>query len=89
MNKSLKLKALLAVGASSLAITGCSSTGGSNLPAAPSIPLQQQASDEYLIGPLDQITIFVWRNPELGAKVQVRPDGRITTPLITDLPAAG
>ncbi|MFN3799999.1 MAG: XrtA/PEP-CTERM system exopolysaccharide export protein, partial [Sphingobium yanoikuyae] len=32
---------------------------------------------------------FVWRNPELGAKVQVRPDGRITTPLITDMPAVG
>ena len=42
-----------------------------------------------MIGPLDQLTIFVWRNPELGAKVQVRPDGRITTPLITDMPAAG
>jgi len=33
--------------------------------------------------------VFVWRNPELGAKVQVRPDGRITTPLITDMPAVG
>ena len=42
-----------------------------------------------MIGPLDQLTIFVWRNPELGAKVQVRPDGRITTPLITDMPAVG
>ena len=37
----------------------------------------------------DELTIFVWRNPELGAKVQVRPDGRITTPLITDMPAVG
>ena len=89
MGKSLKFKALLAISASSLATTGCSSVGGSNLPAAPAIPAQQQASDEYIIGPLDQITIFVWRNPELGAKVQVRPDGRITTPLITDMPAAG
>jgi polysaccharide export outer membrane protein len=42
-----------------------------------------------VIGPLDELTIFVWRNPELGAKVQVRPDGRITTPLITDMPAVG
>ena len=45
--------------------------------------------EEYIIGPLDQLTIFVWRNPELGAKVQVRPDGRITTPLIEDMPAVG
>ena len=42
-----------------------------------------------MIGPLDDLTIFVWRNPELGANVQVRPDGRITTPLITDMPAVG
>ncbi len=31
----------------------------------------------------------MWRNPELSAKVQVRPDGRITTPLISDMPAVG
>jgi polysaccharide biosynthesis/export protein len=85
---SLKNKALLAIGVSSLALTGCAS-GGSGLPNAPSIPYQQQASEEYIIGPLDQIQIFVWRNPELGGTVQVRPDGRITTPLITDMPAAG
>jgi polysaccharide biosynthesis/export protein len=90
MKESMKIKAMLALGASATAITGCSSLGGgSNLPPAPAITAQQQASEEYIIGPLDQITIFVWRNPELGAKVQVRPDGRITTPLITDMPAAG
>jgi polysaccharide export outer membrane protein len=38
---------------------------------------------------MDQLQIFVWRNPELSAKVQVRPDGRITTPLISDMPAVG
>ena len=89
MKASLKNKALLALGASSLAITGCSSMGGSNLPPAPSIPYQQQVSEEYIIGPLDKIRIFVWRNEELGGTVQVRPDGRVTTPLITDMPAAG
>ncbi len=85
----LKNKALLALSASALTISGCSSMGGSNLPPAPSIPYQQQASEEYIIGPLDKIRIFVWRNDELGGTVQVRPDGRITTPLITDMPAAG
>jgi polysaccharide biosynthesis/export protein len=89
MGYSFKNKALLALGVSTLAISGCSSMGGSDLPPAPSIPYQQQASDEYIIGPLDKITIFVWRNQELGGTVQVRPDGRITTPLITDMPAAG
>jgi polysaccharide export outer membrane protein len=33
--------------------------------------------------------VFVWRNPELSTKIQVRPDGMITTPLISDLVAAG
>src|SRR3569623_3321321 len=42
-----------------------------------------------MIGPLDQLSIFVWRNPELSAKFQVRPDGRITTPLGSDMPAVG
>jgi polysaccharide biosynthesis/export protein len=89
MGYSFKNKALLALGVSTLAIGGCSSMGGSDLPPAPSIPYQQQTADEYIIGPLDKITIFVWRNQELGGTVQVRPDGRITTPLITDMPAAG
>ena len=47
-------------------------------------------SEEYTIGPLDEITIHVWRNPELSAdKVRVRPDGRLTIPLVQDIPAVG
>lgn len=59
------------------------------LPPASFVGSHEGPGEEYVIGPLDQLTIFVWRNPELGAKVQVRPDGRITTPLISDLPAVG
>jgi polysaccharide export outer membrane protein len=71
-------------------VTGCASTAsGPALPPATFVSNQQDPGEQYLIGPLDQLTIFVWRNPELGAKVQVRPDGRITTPLIADLPATG
>jgi polysaccharide export outer membrane protein len=43
----------------------------------------------YVIGPGDQVSIVVWRNPELSLSVPVRPDGRITTPLVEDLPALG
>jgi polysaccharide biosynthesis/export protein len=47
-------------------------------------------SEDYTIGPLDEITIHVWRNPELSAdKVRVRPDGRLTIPLVQDIPAVG
>ena len=42
-----------------------------------------------LIGPGDQLSIFVYRSPELSAEVPVRPDGRISTPLIPDIVAAG
>jgi polysaccharide biosynthesis/export protein len=74
----------------SLALTGCASSGnGPQLPPAAFVAMQEGPGEEYVIGPLDELTIFVWRNPELGASVQVRPDGRITTPLITDMPAVG
>lgn len=46
-------------------------------------------SQEYVIGPGDQLSIFVYRSPELSAEVPVRPDGRISTPLIPDMTAAG
>ena len=74
----------------SLAVTGCAGAGsGPQLPAASFVSMQEGPGEDYIIGPLDELTIFVWRTPELGAKVQVRPDGRITTPLITDMPAVG
>ena len=81
---------LAACAMASLALTGCAGAGsGPQLPAASFVSMQEGPGEDYIIGPLDELTIFVWRNPELGAKVQVRPDGRITTPLITDMPAVG
>lgn len=44
---------------------------------------------DYLIGPGDTLNIIVWRNPEISMSVPVRPDGKITTPLVEDLPASG
>ncbi len=44
---------------------------------------------EYLIGPGDSLQIFVWDQSDLSTNVQVRPDGRISTPLVEDLQAAG
>lgn len=84
-------KLMLGAGMAALSLSGCStgpSTGG-QLPPAAFVSMQEGPGEDYIIGPLDQLTIFVWRNPELGAKVQVRPDGRITTPLIADMPAVG
>lgn len=43
----------------------------------------------YVIGPGDQLDIFVWRNPEISVSVPVRPDGKISTPLVEDMVAVG
>lgn len=83
-----RLIALSAV--STMTLTGCAGAANApQLPPASFVSMQEGPGEEYVIGPLDELTIFVWRNPELGASVQVRPDGRITTPLITDMPAVG
>jgi polysaccharide export outer membrane protein len=81
---------LASCAAASLALGGCASSGSApSLPPASFVAMQEGPGEDYVIGPLDELTVFVWRNPELGAQVQVRPDGRITTPLITDMPAVG
>ncbi len=46
-------------------------------------------SAPYVIGPGDNLGIFVYDNPQLSAEIPVRPDGRISTPLISDIMAAG
>ncbi|HEX5126902.1 MAG TPA: XrtA/PEP-CTERM system exopolysaccharide export protein [Rhodocyclaceae bacterium] len=56
----------------------------------PPAPAKASSADyNYVIGPGDTVNITVWRNPELSTSVPVRPDGKITTPLVEDLPAMG
>lgn len=90
MRNFTKSKSLLFLGLSATALSGCMSSGGQELPPASFVSSNQGPGEDYVIGPLDKLTIFVWRNPELGAEeIQVRPDGRITTPLIQDMVAVG
>lgn len=56
---------------------------------APANAPSGDADSKYIIGPGDTIQIFVWRNPELSVSVPVRPDGRISTPLVEDMVAVG
>lgn len=83
------LSRLAALGLASALLSACAS-GGAQLPTANYSSNTIAPSEEYTIGPLDEITIHVWRNPELSAdKVRVRPDGRLTIPLVQDIPAVG
>jgi len=58
---------------------------------APAIPAVASApiDPDYIIGPRDTLRIFVLRSPELTAEVPVRPDGKISTPLVSDMQAVG
>jgi polysaccharide export outer membrane protein len=69
----------------------CASQKGGVLPASTSYGSQTTSPEDYnyLIGPGDSVQIFVWRNPEVSQGVTVRPDGKITTPLVEDLQASG
>jgi polysaccharide export outer membrane protein len=80
--RSRSLSAAVALLAAALA-AGC----GTSHPPAPSSAATPDY--RYVIGPGDSVNIIVWRNPELSTTVPVRPDGRITTPLVEDLPALG
>jgi len=57
--------------------------------ASPSQTEAKAAEGNYIIGPGDTLEVFVWRNPELSVTVPVRPDGKISTPLVEDMVAVG
>lgn len=74
--------ALLAL---SLAFAGCA-TQNSHPPA----PITASSPGyNYIVGPGDTLNINVWRNPELSSTVPVRPDGKVSTPLVDELVAQG
>ncbi len=78
-------RAVGAVLACVLALAGCETSG----PGADTLPAAASDQYEYIIGPGDSLSIFVWRNPELSQSVPVRPDGKISVPLVEDLTASG
>lgn len=82
-------QAVVVVGVTlALALTGAACTGGlEELPAVQ--PGEIVEAPMYRIGPGDSLQIFVWRNPELSQSVTVRPDGRVSVPLLEDLQASG
>jgi polysaccharide biosynthesis/export protein len=69
---------------------GATSSVSAPTAAPPVTPSKQTVNpDEYVIGPGDTLQVYVWRNPELTATVPVRPDGKISTPLVEDMVSVG
>lgn len=77
---------LFGAAAVALGLTACASSGANHPPA----PVSASSADyNYIVGPGDSLNINVWRNPELSASVPVRPDGKVSTPLVDELVAQG
>jgi polysaccharide export outer membrane protein len=79
--QSFKWLACGAVALMGLVLGGCASKA--------TLPMDPAPAGDYLIGAGDTVNIVVWRNPEVSQAVPVRPDGKITTPLVEDLQASG
>ena len=87
MNRRVKEFLMIALAAS---LFGCGTSGPPVEQSSPAVPANGAVDqDNYLIGPGDVLEIFVWRNPEISTSVPVRPDGKISTPLVEDMQAVG
>jgi polysaccharide biosynthesis/export protein len=72
--------------ASVVFLVGCAS-GPAHPPAPAALPSTLDYT--YVIGPGDGLNVSVWRNPELSMNVTVRPDGKVSAPLVDELVAQG
>ena len=78
---------LVILGLLAFAMVGCA---GLSSPTYPAAPLAAATPDyNYIVGPGDTLNIIVWRNPELSLSVPVRPDGKLSTPLVDELVVQG
>lgn len=82
VNRMLRPAGMLIMALTALLAAGCAN----HLPPPPNVP---DSATSYRIGPGDSLNIFVWQNRELTTSIPVRPDGKISLPLINDLEAAG
>jgi polysaccharide export outer membrane protein len=73
-----------------LTTVGCASNSG-KLPSATNYNSITTSVDDYqyIIGPGDNLSIFVWRNPDISGSFVVRPDGKVTTSLVEDIEVSG
>ncbi len=92
MQKAMKVAVLLWVSMFAIGMVA-QSNGAANPATAASKPADAAAgsdnSSDYVIGADDMLNISVWKEPELTETLPVRPDGKISMPLLNDIPAAG
>lgn len=86
MGRAVRRFAILGLGLTAAAVMAASCAPRGDAPPVASV---QADESSYLIGPGDTLQIFVWRNPDLSTTVPVRPDGRISIPLVEDIESAG
>lgn len=84
-----RLKTLRFFWASIVLFDACSTLAAAAAPPPNPVQPSRAVSPDYLIGPGDSLQVFVWRNPDLTVTVPVRPDGKISTPLVEDMVAVG
>ncbi|MCS5709145.1 polysaccharide export protein [Candidatus Berkiella cookevillensis] len=82
--KRLFMRLFIIIALCFIALLGCHSS----LPLLEKVPINALPDTQYHIGPGDSIQISVWKNPEFSLSVLVRPDGKISIPLIEDIAAA-
>jgi polysaccharide export outer membrane protein len=79
---------LFAIAAATMLVASCAQNN-SEIEKTGFTPTQADKAAYYQVGPGDTLQVFVWRNPDLTVTVPVRPDGRISVPLIEDLVVTG
>jgi polysaccharide biosynthesis/export protein len=79
---------VLVLAAFAVGAFGCSSINPALVPVVDAPPEVANSAD-YVIGPGDSLNVFVWRNEDLSTTVAVRPDGKISIPLVEDIAAVG
>lgn len=86
MNVSVSRSGVAVAALCAVLLSGC--VTAPHYPPAPA-RVDRSSRPAYLVGPGDMLSVNVWRNPEVSAQVPVRPDGKISTPLVEDLQASG
>src|SRR5713101_7898993 len=95
MKKAMKLAVLMGMGLLTAGMLAQSNAADkidadkSDKPAATAQTPEASSDSDYIIGADDTLRISVWKEPDLSETLPVRPDGKISMPLLNDIPAAG